>query len=215
MRVLILSDADTNAPDDLVPPFSLIQSILKDVSVSRGGTHAIELLRHQHFDIVFIDATTSLQNCLPVLGFIQNNSASVRTYSIALTISESDNIFLTLLAAGVSAIIRPPKTISEVQKAVEVVRRGGCYLSNQDTARLVKLTLHNYSDFTHNRRSALSKTDRKILHLVRQGKTTFQISELLDFSEISIKNHISNLFKQYEAVSRAELIYKSFYDVDL
>lgn len=215
MRVLILSDTDTNTSGCLIPPFSLIQSILKDVSVSRGGTHAIELLRHQHFDIVFIDATTSFQNCLPVLGFIQNNSTSVHTYSIALTISESDNTFLTLLAAGVSAIIRPPKTISEVQKAVELVRRGGCYLSMQDTARLVKLTLHNYSEFTPNRRSTLSETDRRILHFVRQGKTTFQISELLDFSEISIKKHISSLFKQYEAVSRAELIYKSFYDVDL
>jgi len=174
MRVLILSDADANTPAHLTPLLSLMRNCLEDVSVSGDETQAIELLKLQHFDAVFIDATLSFKYCLPVLDFIRNDSSSIRPYSIALTISESDNIFLTLLAAGVSAIIRPPKTISEVQKAVEVVRRGGCYLSNQDTARLVKLTLHNYSDFTHNRRSALSKTDRRSSTSCAKGKLLFK-----------------------------------------
>ena len=214
MRVLILSDADANTPAHLTPLLSLMRSCLEDVSVSGDETQAIELLKLQHFDAVFIDATLSFKYCLPVLDFIRNDSSSIRPYSIALTISESDKTFLTLLAAGVSAIIRPPKTISEVQTVVEIIRKGGCYLSMQDTARLIKLTLHNYSDFPLNEDTPLSKTDRRILHFVRQGKTTFQISGLLGFSEISIKKHISNLFENYRAVSRAELIYKSFYDVD-
>lgn len=159
MRVLILSDADANTPAHLTPLLSLMHNFLEDVSVSGDETQAIELLKLQHFDAVFIDATLSFQYCLPVLDFIRNDSSSIRPYSIALTISESDKTFLTLLAAGVSAIIRPPKTISEVQTAVEIIRKGGCFLSVQDTARLIKLTLHSYSDFPLNEDTPLSKTE--------------------------------------------------------
>ena len=66
----------------------------------------------------------------------------------------------------------------------------------------------NYQGALGHTRKALSDRQREILHWMHEGKTNWEIAQILSLSELNVKYHINQIFLKLEVRSRAQAVAK-------
>jgi DNA-binding NarL/FixJ family response regulator len=119
---------------------------------------------------------------------------------IMLSMHEEVHLTREILKCGVNAYILKKDTQKELLRAIEEVRAGRIYLS-QDISRLMIMNLDNPDEG-----KLLTDREREIVGLITKEYNNKQIAETLFISERTVETHRKNIFRKTGTSSLVGLI---------
>ena len=126
---------------------------------------------------------------------------------IIFTVDPEEELLAAAIKAGAQGYLLK-KEITEPQtliRAVEAVARSDAYI----TPAVAKKVLGLLKAGQEQDRYGLSKREREILNLIREGKTNARIAENLGICERTVANHLSNIFVKLDVKNRTQALSKA------
>jgi len=127
---------------------------------------------------------------------------------IMLTTFEDNDSIFKALCAGACSYLSKRTPLKKIQEAVEVVNKGGSYMSPSIARKIV-----NHYAPKSSRKSVLSPRENDVVKGIVAGKSYKMIADDLFVSINTIRTHINNIYKRLGINSKAELIRRSYNNV--
>lgn len=188
MRILIADDH----PFTLIGTKGFVESLgYKVEDICSNGITAYNLINMHQPNIAILDINMPGMDGLEVLEKVYRQK--LKTKVILLTMHKEMTVFKKANQFEVAGYILKENAQEELQLCLEAVKKGNQYISkNLENDLLIDNAEEN---------DALSKltfTEKKILELIAQQKTSKQIAEMLFISEKTVEGHRSNIIQKLE-----------------
>ena len=155
---------------------------------SNGASALNQILLHQP-DMAILDINMPGLDGIDVAKKVWDSR--LRTKVILLTMHNETTLYDKAVECGVYGYILKEYALSELKKCLEEVQKGNHYTSDSLNRDLVANRTEGHGEL-----SKLTFSERKIVELISQQKTTRQIAELLFLSEKTIEGHRSNIIEK-------------------
>ena len=171
--------------------------------------HLIKL--HQDLDLLLLDLTMPGMNGLS--GVREARASIATTPLIILSMSEEPDQIQACLQLGVNGYIPKSSSTNLLLSAIEVVMNGGIYIpphllsSLQATQANAADGRDNHGADVHADNASITARQQEILRLIALGKTNKEIARVLTISDLTVKSHITNIFRQLSANNRTEAVH--------
>jgi two-component system response regulator DegU len=126
---------------------------------------------------------------------------------IIFTVDPQEEMLSAAVKAGAQGYLLK-KEITEPQtliKAIEAVANSEAYI----TPAIAKKMLAILKTRSQEDRFGLSKREKEIIGLIKDGKTNAQIAAALYICERTVANHLSNIFTKLDVQNRTEAVIKA------
>lgn len=181
------------------------QSDIAVVGDAADGRQTVGCVSDLKPDIVIIDISMPKLNGIETIRHIATVSPATRVIILSMH-STSEHIFRAL-QAGASGYVPKESVGNEVVDAVRTVYQGQRYLSPKISDTLIH-------DYIRQREEAadqspltrLSEREREVLQLVVEGKSSFEIADILHLSPKTIDTYRSRLMQKLDVESLPELV---------
>ncbi|WP_298392806.1 response regulator transcription factor [Flavobacterium sp.] len=183
MKILIADDH----PFTLQGTKSFVESYgYKVIDTCSNGISAFNSITMHHPDIAILDVNMPGLDGLDVAKKVQESR--LKTKVILLTMHKEMTIYKKATEYAIYGYILKEYAHTELEKCLAEVIKGKCYTSahlNEDL--ILDASKEN------NSLSSLSLTERKVIELIAQQKTSKQIAELLFLSDRTVEGHRTNI----------------------
>lgn len=188
MRILIADDH----PFTLMGTKGFVESLgYKVEDICSNGITAYNLINTHQPNIAILDINMPGMDGLEVLEKVYRQK--LKTKVILLTMHKEMTVFKKANQFEVSGYILKENAQEELQLCLEAVKNGNQYVSkNLENDLLIDNAAE--SDVLNK----LTFTEKKILELIAQQKTSKQIAEMLFISEKTVEGHRSNIITKLE-----------------
>jgi two-component system, NarL family, response regulator NreC len=187
-----------------------IRAILKDelsieiVGEADNGRQAVVEAQRLQPDIVLMDiAMPDLSGFEATHRILQ---AKTKTKVLILTMYEEEEVITRCLDAGASGYVLKDAPRAHLIHAIDVVNRGGQYLSSRALKKVVKRNVKGGKSTTANSYERLSDREREVLKLLADGMTLKEIASRLVLSVKTVDAHKTNLMRKLDLHDRSEVI---------
>jgi two-component system response regulator NreC len=187
-----------------------IKAILKDelsieiVGEADNGRQAVAQARQLQPDIVLMDIA------MPDLSGVEATHrilrANRKTKILILTMYEEEEVITRCLDAGASGYVLKDAPRAHLIHAIDVVNRGGQYLSSRALKKVVKQYVKGAKSAAATRYERLSDREREVLKLLADGMSLKEIAVRLVLSVKTIDAHKTNLMRKLDLHDRSELV---------
>jgi DNA-binding NarL/FixJ family response regulator len=162
---------------------------------AKDGEQAYNLLKEQDFDIVTLDIEMPKISGLEIARKIKEEN--IDTKIVFLTMYKDEDMFNEAMDSGAFGYVLKENAVEDIIDCIKSVAKGEYYISPGISRYLVKRQneLKKFGQENHSINS-LTKTERLILRLVSQEKTTKEIAERLFISAKTVENHRANISKK-------------------
>lgn len=109
-------------------------------------------------------------------------------------------------ARGVSGLVLKTAGSDELREAVQVVQKGGCYLSPNFPCDLVTLLAEAARRPAADRGPQLTPRQREVLQLLAEGKSLKEVAAQLNLSTRTAESHKYQLMNVLSIRTNAELV---------
>lgn len=154
-----------------------------------NGSSALNQIHLHQPDVAILDINMPGLDGIDVAKKVQE--ARLRTKVILLTMHNETTLYNKAKEYGVYGYILKEYALSELKKCLEEVQKGHHYISASLNKDLVPGSGKGDDEM-----AKLTFSERKIVELISQQKTTRQIAELLFLSEKTIEGHRSNIIEK-------------------
>jgi DNA-binding NarL/FixJ family response regulator len=165
---------------------------LKVVAEAADGAQAVDLIKHHQPDIAILDVNMPALTGFEVVRELA--SFNLATRIIFLTMHKDEVMFNTALSAGVNGYLLKDSAVEDIIAGIKTVAAGENFISPSLTTFL----------FNRRRRAAefvegqptinvLTESERRVLKLVAEDKTSREIADLLFISVRTIERHRQNI----------------------
>jgi two-component system response regulator NreC len=186
-----------------------IKAILKDelsieiVGEADNGRRAVALALQLQPDIVLMDiAMPDLSGFEATYRILQ---AKMKTKVLILTMYEEEEVITRCLDAGASGYVLKDAPRAHLIHAIDVVNKGGQYLSSRALKKVVKRNAKGGKS-TATGYERLSDREREVLKLLADGMTLKEIAVRLVLSVKTVDAHKTNLMRKLDLHDRSEVI---------
>jgi len=186
-----------------------IRAILRDessieiVGEAEDGRQAVVRAQELHPDVVLMDISMPDLNGFEATARILQ--ANPETKILILTMYEEEEVITRCLTAGASGYVLKDAPRADLIHAIDVVKRGGQYLSSRALKKVVKQHVAGAkSGATDYER--LSGREREVLKLLADGLTLKDIATRLVLSVKTVDNHKTNMMRKLDLHDRSEVI---------
>ena len=174
------------------------------VGEASNGLEAVEQAARLQPDVVILDISMPTVDGLEAARRIRAHSSVPILF---LTVHDTDNYFFEALQVGASGYVLKDAVGADLITALEVVRRGGVYLSPSVSKRLVEDYLQRLAlGEEHESYDTLTQRERDVLQLIGQGLTNREIADRLVLSVNTIQTHRLHIMEKLDLHNRAQLI---------
>ena len=177
--------------------------------VSTAGTvwDVVKKCGKYQLDIIFISSSLSECGGAEAVGYVHEKLPKA---NIIITAgSETDDGLISTIRAGVRGYLSSNIRADSLVKAITLVAEGKLVVSPQLSTRLLVMlsSLHKYSGATSEAGiSPLTRREKAMLDLVRQGLTNREIATISFISENTVKVHLWNIMEKLHAHTRQEAV---------
>jgi DNA-binding NarL/FixJ family response regulator len=157
-----------------------------------NGQEALEAIRTKQPNVAVLDISMPCLSGLDVATVIAKEK--LKTIPIILTMYKEEEYLDAALENGVKGYLLKDSTSNEIIDCIKSVLQGGLYISQElmvhitDSKRTKSSKDENYELINQ-----LTSTERKILKLLAENKTSLQIAEELFISHRTVQNHRNNI----------------------
>ncbi len=186
-----------------------IKAILKEqpwISIlgeAHNGRDAINEARRLEPRLVLLDLS------MPDLGGLEAThrilQANPKTKVIILTMYEEEEVISRCLRAGASAYVLKDAPSSDLLHAMDVVLRGGQYLSSRALKKVVTQRV-GWKKSMATPYERLSDREREVLKLLAEGLALKEIAHRLALSVKTVDSHKTNMMRKLDLHDRGEVI---------
>lgn len=195
-----------------------IKAILRDeasieiVGEAENGREAVSLTLRLRPDVVLMDIA------MPDLGGFEATSRILRsqpkTKILMLTMYEEEEVITRCLRAGAAGYVLKDAPRSDLMHAIDVVKKGGQYLSPRALKKVVKQHVSgtHYAQGTKSVKSMatdyerLSDREREVLKLLADGLSLKEIATRLVLSVKTVDAHKTNMMRKLDLHDRPAVI---------
>ncbi len=172
------------------------------VAEAGDGDEALRMIRELKPDLVLLDITMAGKSGFEVLAEQAKEFPDVRV--IVLTVHDAEAYAIRALREGASGFLLKSAASTELEAAIETVRRGETYVSPE----LAKRSLVEYGKAStdHSKLDKLSPRQSEILELIAEGVSTKEIARQLNISAKTVETHRAELMQRLEIHDVAGLV---------
>jgi DNA-binding NarL/FixJ family response regulator len=160
------------------------------VGEADNGALALELLDSLHPDIALVDINMPVMDGLQVVRAA--TARSLATTFVILTMFKDSEYFSEAMDLGVRGYLLKDSASSDLLVCLRTVARGKHYICPAMSELLVLRSSGPGKD-TPGSLAHLSPTERRILHLISEGKTSKEIADELSISFHTVNNHRAHI----------------------
>lgn len=170
------------------------------VGQAKDGDECLSLINRIDTDVLLLDINMPKMNGLEVLKKLKSKRKKLKT--LILTIHNETEYLVKAIDIGANGYILKDSGFDELREAIHTVYKGESYIQPDMlpalNSRLVK------RDIDKEKIDMLSKREISVLKLTAQGSSNKDIANILEISERTVKNHLSNIFRKIEVVDRTQ-----------
>ncbi len=160
------------------------------VGAATNGTEALKMASETQPDICFIDLELPGVNGMDVLKQIKKNDKNCKV--AILTSHKEEELLISAIESGADGYLLKDFAHTEIEKCLTQFVKSEPYYSSQ---------LRSYLNPAKKKDPAidkLSRTEKKVLKLISQDKTSKEIGSILFISPKTVDNHRSNIIKKLD-----------------
>ena len=167
------------------------------VGEANDGQQALQLIAGLKPDVIVLDIEMPLMTGLQVAKEIQHQN--LQTEAVFLTMYKDEDMFNEAMDLGVKGYVLKESAVSDLVASIKAVMAGRYFISPAISELLVNRsdrarTLIRKKPQIEN----LTATERKVLRLIAENKTSKEIADKLHVSFRTIENHRSNICAKLE-----------------
>ncbi len=167
------------------------------IGTSNDGKELLEIIQHKQPHLVLTDINMPRMNGVELCREIKKLHPTVKV--LAYSMYESEEAVRDMLAAKCDGYILKKRPLSDVRNAIISICGGSKYFDPS-------INLENASpDNECQLHTLLSKTERAILNLIAQNKTSSEIAELRHTAVSTVFKHRKNIIKKLSLSGSGEL----------
>jgi two-component system, NarL family, response regulator DevR len=178
--------------------------------VAEAGTaeEALVQVANHHPDVVTLDIQLQGRSGLEACHEIRKKFP--KTQVVILTSHGGESFAEQALRAGAAGYVLKQVGNEELVRAIRAASRGEIALDPQTAARVVRRMQDLQSQSEANAFRDLSPRELDVLTPLARGKTNAEIGKLLNLSEKTVGNYVSNMFEKLGLSNRIELAAYAF-----
>ncbi|MEP7146004.1 MAG: response regulator transcription factor [bacterium] len=169
------------------------------------GLQALDLILEKNPDIAILDVDMPKKTGFEVLTELNkmNNDVNV----IFLTMYKEENLFNEAMDNGIKGYVLKESAADDICECIRLVANDNYAISPLISNFLFKrLSMHDKLKKEKPSISHLTQTERKILKLVSENKTSKDIADELFISHKTVETHRSNISKKLELQGSLSLV---------
>ena len=178
---------------------------LKIVAEAGDGKTALSLIVQHHPAVAVLDIDMPEQDGFSVARAVRQQNLGVEI--VFLTIHREEELFQAALDLGAKGYVLKDSAVTDIVAAIKAVAAGRPYISPQLSSYLLK---RSQSVAALNARKPgledLTPTERRILKLIAEDKTSKQIAGELFISHRTVETHRTNISRKLELHGNLALV---------
>ena len=182
-----------------------------DISVAAeasDGEEAIDVIEREKPDVVLLDLRMPKLDGLGVLQRLRERGTSRPT--LILTTFDDDTMLFEAVRAGAKGWLLKDVSLERLTDAIRTVATGGTCIEPVITERIMRaLERSNVAFESAELPEPLTDRERTILRLLAGGYSNREISQLLNISDGTVKNHISSVLAKLGVRDRTRAVLKA------
>ena len=177
-----------------------IDGDIQVIAEASDGVECLEKLKTAKPDVLLLDINMPNKNGLEVLQEIHNNEWEIKV--LILTVHNEVEYLVKAVDIGMDGYLLKDSDFAELKRAITAVMEGENYIQPS------LIPILNFRlmarDVDKDKINSLTKRELEVLEQVANGMFNKEIATVLDISERTVKNHISNIFKKIEVSDRTQ-----------
>ena len=186
----------------LVDGIELLLRYEKDITIvgmANDGEMLLDIVRKKNPQVVLTDIKMPKIDGIAATKLIKKEFPNSKV--IAFSMFDQEEAITQMLAAGASGYLLKNSKLEEVLNAIREVAKGHTFFDKSIAPSLlsgnVKTTL---------KKSVLSKSEREILTLIGEGKTTSEIAGIRFTAVSTVEKHRKNMIRKLGLSGKGELL---------
>jgi DNA-binding NarL/FixJ family response regulator len=171
-------------------------SSLQIVGEAEDGAKALELIRELRPQVVVLDVDMPNKDGFAVAREVKQAKLDVKL--IFLTMHRDERFFNAALDLGVPGYVLKDSALDEIVKSIKAVAKGQSYVTPLLTDYLLKRHRGESEGNEASVLSSLTESERSVLRLVAQYKTSKEIADELFISPRTVERHRANIANKLE-----------------
>lgn len=161
------------------------------------GYDGLSLIESTNPDVILLDINMPNMNGLEMLTELKKIKPDSRV--LILTIHNEIDYLVKAIELGVNGYILKDSECSTLKKAIFTVYEGSTYIQPSLTPLIRKKAEEQKNIF-----NTLTARELDVLRLLSSGMLNRDIANVLDISEKTVKNHVSNILKKLDVNDRTQ-----------
>jgi len=186
----------------LVDGINLLLKYEEDISVigtANNGEQLLEIVRKKEPKVVLTDIKMPKMDGITATKAIKKEFPHIKV--IAFSMFDQEEAINQMIEAGASGYLLKNSPLEEVLNAIRSVNDGMTYF---DTSININNILSNSKKSAE--KPILSKSEREILKLIGEGKTTSEIANLRFTAVSTVEKHRKNMIRKLGLSGKGELL---------
>lgn len=164
----------------------------KICGTSGNGKDALEQIKQIQPNVALLDISMPGLSGLEIVKSL--NSEKINTLSIILTMYNDEEYLDEAMENGVKGYLLKDSTAKEIVDCINIVVQGGLYISQELSELFIKNRKKaNPVNSIQSQVETLTSTEKQILRLLSDNKTSQQIADEMFLSFRTVQNHRNNI----------------------
>jgi len=187
----------------LIDGINLLLKYEEDISVigtANDGAALLDIVRLKQPKVVIMDIRMPKIDGIETTKIIKKEFPHIKV--IAFSMFDQDQAILQMRDAGASGYILKNSPLEELLKAIQTVMQGKVYYDKEIDPQLID---HELS-LAKRPKTVLSKSERAILKLIAQNKTSSEIADIRFTAGSTVEKHRKNMMRKLGLQGKGELL---------
>ncbi|HET8838649.1 MAG TPA: response regulator transcription factor [Flavobacteriaceae bacterium] len=168
------------------------------VGMANNGEDLLEIVRKKKPDVVLTDIRMPKIDGITVAKIIKKEFPETKI--IAFSMFDQEEAILQMVNAGASGYILKNSALEDVKTAIEMVAKGEKYFDPG-----IDISIFQGDENTAGK-SILTKSEKEILRLIGQGKSSSEIADIRFTSISTVEKHRKNMMFKIGLHGKGELL---------
>ncbi|MDC8006224.1 response regulator transcription factor [Aureisphaera galaxeae] len=169
------------------------------VGTANDGEALLDIVRLKQPKVVLTDIKMPKMDGITATQIIKKEFPHIKV--VAFSMFDQEEAVSQMIEAGASGYLLKNSPLEEVMKAIRTVSTGSNYFdASIDLGELMK------DSNSKRKKGVLSKSEREILVLIGQGKTTSEIADIRFTAVSTVEKHRKNMIRKLGLSGKGELL---------